>query len=263
MNLEVLICTFNEQIQQVQSIFLPPIPSVSYLVSFQYSEDSYLNLFKACQINRSDVRFIQIKGRGLSLNRNFALKHAQGDIVLIADDDVQYQSNYFERIIAHFQSDESLDIACFQAQTLRGTPLRNYANAPFDYGHQPYGTYFSSIEIAMRRVRPLPDFDVRFGLGSPFLASGEEEIFLFDAYRQGLHIYYFPEVIVQTSEETTGERFFLDAAVQRSKGAVLCYIHGAFGAWLRCVKFVLTHCRHLSCWRVLLEMCRGILYIKS
>ena len=263
MTLEVLICTFNERVLQVPSILLPEADGVCYLVSFQYSDESYLKLLDEVNFRRTDVKVVTLKGKGLSANRNNALTHAKGDVLLIADDDVRYRPEYFERILQRFEENETLDIACFQAKTLDGKPLHHYADYSFTYHTQPRGTYFLSIEIAVRRTESLPRFNERYGICSDYLASGEEEVFLNDAFQKRLKIQYFPEVIVETNADTTGRKLFTDKAVQRSKGAVLCHMYGPVSAWLRCLKYILTQPWQGSRFQGLKEMTKGIVYEKQ
>lgn len=261
MILEILVCTFNDRIGRVSGIFLPPMPDVRYLVSFQYSDEKFKEAARSAVPHRSDIRLTCIRGRGLSANRNNAIAHATGDILLIADDDVSYEKDFFKHIIQCFQSHPHLDIGCFQAETTDHRPFRRYAGHSFDYAHQPRGTYFCSVEIAFRRRPDCPSFDERFGLGAPFLGAGEEEVFLLQAFRRGWSIRYFPFVVVRTEAVTTGRRFFTSPPLQRSKGAVLCLIHGPWNAWLRCLKYAFTHFRQSNPLRSLFEMTRGILYI--
>ena len=227
----------------------------------QYTDDKYLNLLDVPSLHRSDVSITTLEGFGLSRNRNHAFSHATGDILLLADDDVRYENRYFDRIIGRFRSDPTLDIACFQALDMKGEPVRKYAGYSFDYARQPHGTYFCSWEIAVARRKDLPSFDERFGLRSGFLVSGEEEVFLFEAYRSGYHIQYFPEPIVRTRPDTTGTHFDTDKAVQRSKGAVLCVIYGPVEAFMRCLKVAVTYPSLHHRVAALREMGRGIIYV--
>jgi len=263
MTLEVLICTFDERVKQVSRIFLPKRLEVSYLISFQYSDDKLLELLNDCDFNRDDVKVFSVKGCGLAANRNNALKNACGDILLIADDDVKYTPSFFDCILNHFETDLRLDIACFQAESFSGKPLRCYPTFSFTYKECPRGShYILSVGLTMRRKESLPTFDERFGIGAPYLGSGEEEVFLLDAFRRGLNIRYFPEVVVKTDEQTTGTFFFKNPRVQRSKGAVLCLIHGPVKAFLKCLKFSIFHCRGHHFLKLFREMTRGILYVK-
>lgn len=261
MTLEILICCLNDDVKKVPALLLPPRGDVRYLVSLQYTDPSVLESLAVPALHRPDVTVVKMEGKGLAKNRNNALRFATGDVLLLADSDVRYEPTYFDRILSHFAADSTLDIACFQALATDGRPLRAYSSRSFEYNRQPRGTSFSSVEIAMARRSDMPRFDERFGLGSDFLSCGEEEVFLYDAYRKGLHIRYFPEVVVQTPRATTGSRFGVDKAVQRSKGAVLCMLHGARGAFARCLKFALTAPRLPHRLSAMREMARGIFYV--
>ena len=79
----------------------------------------------------------------------------------------------------------------------------------------------------------------------------------------GLQILYIPQVIVRTNTATTGTRFLTWDAVQRSKGAVLCFIHGYHSAWLRCLKIVLGLPRDTKRRAIFKEMLKGARYVRN
>ena len=87
MILELLICTINEGVRRVPNILLPQIANVRYLVSWQQTGTVSIDLPE--ELIRSDVRVITLEGRGLAANHNNALKNAQGDILLLSDDDTK------------------------------------------------------------------------------------------------------------------------------------------------------------------------------
>ena len=237
--LELLICTLNEGIRRVPMLLLPPHEGIKYLVSWQQTGTVRVELPAELE-NRSDVTVYTLEGRGLAANRNHALKHATGDILLLADDDSKYSEEYLERVLHNFAKYPLADIICFRAVDHEGNFLKDYPSTPYRYAERPKNTYISSVEIAFRRKPSLPFFDERFGLGSKYLACGEEEVFLHTAFRQGLKIIYVPETIVETDPNTTGKRFLTFAAARRAKGAVLCYLYGPTSAMARSLKYILT-----------------------
>ena len=241
MNLDVLICTLNEGIARVPEILLPVRADVNYIVSMQYTDESYLQFIPQSLHERADVRVVTLCGKGLSRNRNNALRHATGDIALIADDDVRYCDEYFNRVIATFEQNPQLDIAQFKIKATDGGCIKEYPDFCYTYPHVPKGMFIASIEMAMRlsSVRERVWFDERFGLGSPHFICGEEDIFICDACRAGLTVSYFPYFIVEHPSESTGAHTYTDARVMQAKGAVQYYLHGA-SAWLRMFKFALT-----------------------
>lgn len=261
--LEVLICTINERIQKVPDVLLAPIANVKYLISWQQTGTVKVTLPEALE-GRDDVRVVTLEGRGLSANRNHALKHATGDILLLSDDDCRYTPEYFERVLHNFVKYPLADFICFRCVDRKGNFIKRYATRPFTYAKRPRGAYFSSIEIAFRRKTSLPFFDERFGLGSRFLACGEEEIFLFSAWKKGLKIIFVPETIVETDANTTGARFLTYGAVRRSKGAVLCYMYGPLSARLRSIKYIMYLDADIDSKKLFFhDMMMGIRYIKN
>lgn len=239
MTLQLLICTINEGIRRIPGMLLPKRDDVKYLVSWQQTGTVNIEMPHELE-ERDDVEVFTLSGRGISVNRNNALKNATGDILLLADDDSKYKPAYFDKILTTFRRYPKADIICFRAVDREGHFLKRYASEPWRYATRPKGTHISSVEIAFHRDASLPLFDERFGLGSKYLACGEEEIFLHDAFLGGKKIIFIPETVVETDPNTTGKRFLTFAAARRAKGAVLCYLYGSMGATLRATKYCLT-----------------------
>ncbi len=260
--IEVLICTIDDGIRKAAKVPMVPQPDVRYLISWQHSQEGDFTL-PAALAGREDVQVIHLKGKGLSANRNHALAHATGDILLLSDDDTHYIPDFFSNIHKAFREHPGADIITFQALDEDGGLIRPYSSTPYRYEERPKGSYVCSWEIACRRRSRLPDFDTRFGLGSSCLACGEEEIFIHTAWRNGLSVCYVPKLVVQTLKETTGTKFLASPAVQRSKGAVLYVMHGAAGAVLRCLKFVLLLPSGTARWQIFRQLCLGINYIRK
>ena len=239
--LQVLICTLNAGISDIPNILLPEAEGVGYVVSMQYTEAHYLERIPEALRSRRDVTLSTIAGRGLSANRNNALAHATAEVCVIADDDVRYCDEYFDRVIATFEQNPRLDIAQFKIKATDGGCIKEYPDFCYTYPHVPKGMFIASIEMAVRvaSVRERVWFDERFGLGSPHFICGEEDVFICDACRAGLTVSYFPYFIVEHPSESTGAHTYTDARVMQAKGAVQYYLHGA-SAWLRMFKFALT-----------------------
>ena len=206
MILDILISTIDKGIEEVPSILLPARSDVRYIVSHQYTDEQYLPIPR--ELLRDDVLVSQIPGKGLTKSRNNAIRIATGDVCVIADDDVRYTNEYFDKII---DSDRLgiYDIICFKINTGDGNP--EYKNYPLKQiiinslkDHVP-----SSIEITFKRkliVENCIDFDERFGLGS-WLNGGEENLFVYDAIKKGLKVGFIPEYIVEHPFESTIKSF--------------------------------------------------------
>jgi glycosyltransferase involved in cell wall biosynthesis len=208
-------------------MLLPERNGLRYAISVQYSA-AKKPLLPALLSSRSDVTVSFLKGKGLSRNRNNALCMATSEICLIADDDNLYEPEHIENILHSWLDNPDADILTFQAETYDGTPLHPYP-AP----------YTCSVEITFRRESIISrglKFDERFGLDSPLLCAGEEDVFMADAHRAGLVIRYIPKVIVKTDGATTSVSFTENQKLQITKGAAFQYIYGTGSAIWRSFK---------------------------
>ncbi|MGM9694689.1 MAG: glycosyltransferase, partial [Alloprevotella sp.] len=231
LTIQFLISTLGKRIERVTDVVLPPVEGVSYVVVWQ-RDGVGTDALPAELKEREDVSIVEDSGRGLSRSRNIALENATADLLVVTDDDNRYDLAAIDLIRTAFEKHPAAGLIQFQALTMEGKPLRNYAAFPYTYETRPRGTYFCSVELVMRRSANLPRFDERFGLGAE-LGCGEEEVFVHEAVKRGVKMIYVPQPLVRTDGATTGGRFLTDAAVQRAKGAVHCILHGKFGAWLR------------------------------
>lgn len=238
--LDIVICTLNEGICQVPACLLPPAQGVSYIVSMQYEDARYLDLIPQELTLRADVRLLTLEGRGLCRNRNYGLAAASSDYVVITDDDVRPVARLKETVEDAFARFPDMDIALFRITDYEGHFFKRYPDAPTDYetACRMNGYYPCSCELVLRRDRVAGTvaFDTRFGLGSGYLSSGEEDVFLEDARRAGLCIQCVPHVIVRTDHVTTGTRLLQSPSMQRSKGAAFLYRYGLFNALWRTAK---------------------------
>ena len=263
MTAEVLICTIGNGIVKTVDVLAEPRNDVKYLVSFQYTNDSDLNLVPDELKKRSDVSLFPVYGRGLSANRNHAMRHSVGDVILFADDDNRYTWEYFDRLLDAFRNNPNADAICFRSVSYKGCFQRNFPVCSFELNSPPKGYYVRSCEIAIRRNNDYPEFDTHFGLGSEYLACGEEEVFVHDLIKKGFTVIYCPITIVRTASSTTGSLFLDLASVRRSKGAVLSAIHGYWGALPRIIKYAFFNVKGMSRLRALSDMLCGVAYAKK
>ena len=80
MILNILICSLNKGIVRVPEVLLETRPDVAYIVSYQYTDERYLELIPSILKTRNDVQLFCYKGEGLSANRNLAMDKANGDL---------------------------------------------------------------------------------------------------------------------------------------------------------------------------------------
>ncbi|MDZ4131898.1 MAG: glycosyltransferase family A protein [Dethiobacteria bacterium] len=201
MLINILIATIDAGIENVPAILLDPTPDLKYIVSHQVTAGAYRAIPE--ELKREDVIVSQIEGRGLSRNRNNALSLSDGDIALLADDDLHYRPEYFQEVKDAFLADQELALACFKIATPAGEPeYKDYAAEPYLLNRESHH-YISSLEIVFR-VEPIKAcgiwFDERFGIGSELVQSGEEAVFIFDCIRAGLKVKYIPAYVVEHPE---------------------------------------------------------------
>lgn len=204
MTINILISTIDQGIDKVKDILQPANMLVKYIIFHQCRSVEFKYVPK--NLLRGDVFVSQVMGEGLAKSRNNALQLADGDIALLADDDIKYFSNTFHLISEIFKANPHLDVACFKIRTNEGEP--EYKNYPAkqkcfkNFWHHPV----SSIEIAIR-IKSVNErgirFDERFGIGSKEFPFGEEAIFINDCIRSGLNVEYFPFYIVNHPYEST------------------------------------------------------------
>lgn len=206
-----------EGILRVADMNLPLTDRVRYIVSWQEHHDAPI----PASLMRDDVSVYRLDVSGLSNNRNNAISHCDGDIILCADDDVIYTPDGFNAVIETFETHPDLDVATFMsrqagedkaypdAECRLTTPLpRNYS--------------VCSIETAFRRstagqLRCHPEL----GLGSPAMHGGEDEVLLLTAIRRGLDCRFFPLTICEHPDVSTGSKSALTDKNLRAMGCVI------------------------------------------
>ena len=230
MTVDILICTYNEGIQNIPKILLTPIDNLFYKISFQITDESY-NKIPEVLLNRSDVYVSVIYSKGLSNNRNNAISISSSDICFVADDDVNYTQEYIETVARVFEQDESLDVFVGRIQTPVGdSEYKKYKTNSFKVSYRNISR-ISSVEVAFRREAIMENgifFDSDFGLGGNFFAQGEEGIFLGDCLRKGLVIRYYPYYIVEHPFVSSGKKVDYDERYIMYWGA---YCKRAYGLW--------------------------------
>jgi glycosyltransferase involved in cell wall biosynthesis len=147
-----------------------------------------------------DVIWINSSGRGLSVSRNLAIKSANSDICLLADDDLVYVNDLSKLIVEAFKNNETADVICFAVDGFDRVRKKYWDSSR----RLNYLTSMkvSSVQIAFRRSSILDNnlyFNEDFGAGAMYYA-GEENIWLWDCFRKGLKIHFEPVKIATLLE---------------------------------------------------------------
>lgn len=228
MRIEFLIATMNRtDAKFLDSIFqnIESKEKINGVVINQCSIDKLPQI----ESKYRNIKIISVKDKGLSKSRNLALKHATGDICVIADDDVVYKENVVETIKNSYEATDA-DVIKFQIETPEGEPYKKYSlKIRRENLRSSMGT--SSIEITFNRksiVSKNLAFDERFGLGSTFKGS-EDVIFLSDCIKHELRCFCVPKVMVIHPKESSGTDYRAENTnLVVNIGAMLMRVFGAF-----------------------------------
>lgn len=219
--LEIAVCTYGaDGIRRLAKSHLPEIEGVGYVVSWQCSE--------GCDVpealsSRADVAVFRSEGKGLSRNRNSALDRCHASLVLIADDDVDFDTEGLLRAMDAAEAHPEHGIFTFMV-TRPDQP--RYPAEPTVLGRRmPKGYWVSSVEIMLRPAKTGDlRFDTRFGLGSGEFGCGEEQLFVLTALRRGVGGMFFPIVIGHHDNRSTGSK--ATPGILRAQGCLIALEYG-------------------------------------
>ncbi|MCO4822572.1 MAG: glycosyltransferase [Flavobacteriaceae bacterium] len=181
-----------------------------------------------------NVRVINSFDKGLPNSRNLAIKHAEGEICLIADDDVVYASDFDTIIRSGFDKYENADMVTFQMHDLQGRLFRDYMDIE-QHDKKSIATA-NSVVIAFKREKVLKasvKFNSYFGLGAEF-ETANEYVFLRNALKSGLKLFYVPEVILSHDSYSSGQDISSDRVIYAR--AALYYKYSGSLGYLRIIK---------------------------
>lgn len=212
MNVEVLVSTMNQgdlslvKKMNIQSDALIINQSQQKLDEMLVHKDSFT------------IRMKTFVEKGLSKSRNKAINLANGDICIIADDDVIYEDNYRETVLNAYNENPDYDIIVFQVPSTNNERQKVYYEKRQKMGYLK-SLKVASYEITFKRKSIIDNnisFNEHFGAGSGRYSMGEENIFLYDCLRKGLKVLYLPiKIGTVTHEESTwfsgfNEKYFID-----------------------------------------------------
>ncbi len=177
----------------------------------QSNETSY----KEIGFENHTAKMITTATRGVGKNRNTALTYASGDICLFADDDVVYDDDAEQRILAEFDAHPKADVIIFHFDT--DSDKRKQRSYPKTRKHgrfekKPWATFRVAFRLNSARKANLW-FTTLFGGGCIF-PSGEDSMWITEAKKAGLVFYVSKETVGKVSfEESTwftgyDEKFF-------------------------------------------------------
>lgn len=189
--LQVLVATMNlTNEQQVNQLLTDMNLQSDYLIINQTKKED-------CEIVNQKV--ISVQQKGLSASRNLALDKATGEIVLLADDDITYVTDYEAIIEKEHEKSPEADIICFWGESKNPQrKIKRMRSGRIGY-LKVMRICSCQISAKLDRIKGV-SFDEKFGTGSTY-NRGEEGIFLCDCLRKGLKIKYVNKKIAELEQK--------------------------------------------------------------
>lgn len=207
------------------------------------------------------IQWYATKERGVGLSRNTAWMRASAPIALFSDEDIVFDENYEEKILAAFDEFPKADLLLFNINV--DERRRTYYNETkhrvrwYNYGRYPaYAIAFRVDSLRKANV----SFSLLFGGGAKY-SNGEDSLFLHDCLKKKLRIYAHTALLGKEEyRESTWfsgyhEKFFVD------RGVLYHALYGVM-ADLFALRFLYANRKEMltefSFWKAFRMMHRGI-----
>lgn len=214
-NVQVLVACMN---QKDDSLYTEMNLQTDAILANQSDEYSY-RLYTQADGNR--VELISTADRGVGKNRNKALMNASGMYLLCSDQDMIYVDGYEKIVEDAFAKCQKADIIVFNLEYMnRFTPARK-EDGKFKKVHLWNCMRYGTARVAMRKSaidKACLSFSTLYGGGAKY-SSGEDSLFIRDAFRKGLKMYSCPVIIAKVKQEESSwfkgynDKFFIDKGV--------------------------------------------------
>lgn len=168
-----------------------------------------------------NLKMITTKSRGVGLNRNIALLASDAEIVLFGDDDLVYNDDMPESVIAAFQANPDADVILFGLEMSKDGQVYETRRPKNHRVRIWQAMRFGTCRIAARRralVQHGIMFNQNFGGGCPF-SSGEDSLFLKACFDKGLKVYSNEYILGTCAKDSStwfagyGRKYFYDKGV--------------------------------------------------
>lgn len=236
--LEILISTMNRRdLSFLKSMFpyhQPEEFSILIINQTQHEEDL---------ISHYDtIRVINSRVFGLSKSRNLAIENAIGDILLLADDDIQYLPNFEKIILQAYDRYDQASLISFQYLNENKELVKFY---PKSEGYiSSSKQYLSSVEMTVNKSSLNAhhiNFDERFGLGAKFICA-EEQVFRHEILSKNLKVAFVSKPICIHLASTSGSK--LDSPENIKAMTAFKYFQYGNLVYLWLLKYVFFLYRH-------------------
>jgi len=230
-NLEILLSTMRK----TSLSFLSGMFSSNNYSDFNILIVNQTNEAELLTSNMDNVQVVNSFEKGLPQSRNIAIENASDTICLIADDDVKYVENFKEIIISAFKKYDHADVITFQMKDDEGQLFRDYQDIVKHNKDTIYTANSVVIAFRLKSVKGKVLFNPNFGLGSKFEVA-DEYVFLKNALKAGLAIYFEPKVILSHPKFSSGQDVASDRIIYGR--SALYYKYYGLRAYFRIAKHI-------------------------
>lgn len=181
-------------------------------------------------VKNGKVRVFSYDEKGVGLSRNRAIENAKGDILLFADDDIVYDSDYEEKVLKEFEKHPEADGIFFNVEV--NERRRTYWNKGYDRVHLTNAGRYPAYSIAVRKNaldRSQVKFSLLFGGGAKY-SCGEDSLFIKDMLNAGLELYKTETKIGREEERPNSESTWFSGYNEKffkDRGVLYAFLYGA------------------------------------
>lgn len=167
------------------------------------------------------VQMVTTTTRGVGLNRNLAIQAADGDILLMADDDLTYREDMPQRVLEAFAENPQADAIVFSLELTKEGKVFDKREYPKQRLRFWNAMRVGACRVAVRRQalqKAGITFHQSFGGGCPFCA-GEDSLFVKACFDKGLRVYAHSYVLGSCRKDASSwfvgynEKYFYDKGV--------------------------------------------------
>jgi glycosyltransferase involved in cell wall biosynthesis len=173
--------------------------------------------FNKYKIKNSNIREYKVNEVGVGRSRNLALMRTNGDICLVADDDMVYTDGYLEIVRRAYEKYSDADMIIFNVRIHQDSKIIEKVTKEGRVRYHnslKYGTVtfsFKKDSIYKKNIF----FSLLFGGGAKY-SNGEDSLFLWQCLNKNLKVYSCTEVIADVYNDNStwfkgyNEKFFID-----------------------------------------------------
>ena len=213
MNLQVLVAAMRQKDFSL-------VEKMNIRCEAVIANQSDCNKFSEIKTEYGEVAMITTDTRGVGLNRNIALLASKADILLLSDDDMEYNDDMPEKVVEAFKNNPEADVIIFSVDYIKNgeiTERRNVCRRLHLWNTMRFGT----CSVAVRRSSIINNnitFNQCFGGGCEF-SAGEDSLFLKSCFDSGLKVFSDSYVLGRCCKDTStwfngyNEKYFYDKGV--------------------------------------------------